>query len=97
MKALKALFDIIQGQMPESFKSEPNELIQPLYDLLLNLATLTNPCLSESNDTAWSGISCSALLGLCVACGDTGKILKAIAAILMSPKQLANQYIQVII
>lgn len=78
--------------MPESFKSEPNDLIQPLYDLLLNLATLHNT--SETTDPAsWSAISCSALLGLCVACGDTGKTLKAIAAILMSP--MPGQYIQV--
>lgn len=95
-KALKALFDIIQGQVPESFKTEPNELIQPLYDLLLNLATQSNPCSSNTSDVlSWSSISCSALLGLCVACGDTGKTLKAIAAILMSPKQLAGQYVQV--
>lgn len=94
-KALRALFDVIQGQIPESFKSEPNDLIQPLYDLLLELATLQGPA-SQCNDaTNWSAIGCSALLGLCVARGDTGKTLKAISALLMSPKLLATQNIQV--
>lgn len=94
-KALKALFHVIQGQIPESFKSEPNDLIQPLYDLLLDLATLHGPASSHSNDANnWSAIGCSSLLGLCVARGDTGKTLKAIAALLMSPKILANQSIQ---
>lgn len=93
-KALRALFDVIQGQIPESFKSEPHDLIQPLYDLLLELATLHGP--SQSNEaTNWSAIGCSALLGLCVARGDTGKTLKAISALLMSPKVLATQNIQV--
>lgn len=96
-KALKALLDIIHGQVPESFRTEPCDLIQPLYDLLLNLATLHNGSAADPSDSvaSWSAISCSALLGLCVACGDTGKTLKAIAAILMSPKQLHVQHIQV--
>lgn len=94
-KALKALLDIIHGQVPESFKSEPSDLIQPLYDLLLNLATFHNANAAIEASDSWSAISCSALLGLCVACGDTGKTLKAIAAILMSPKPMAGQHIQV--
>lgn len=95
-KALQALFDVIQGQIPESFKCEPNELIQPLYDLLLDLATLqdTEPVAERSviDDRNWSAIGCSSLLALCVARGDTGETLKAIAALLMSPKK--NQTIQ---
>lgn len=96
-KGLRALFDVIQGQVPESFRSEPNDLIQPLYDLLLNLATLhgTIPTSQESDLTNWSSIACSALLGLCIARGDTGKTIKAIAALIMSPKILSGQNIQV--
>lgn len=94
-KALKALFDVIQGQSPESFKSEPNDLINPLYDLLLDLATLFGPGNGDKNDAnSWSAIGCSSLLGLSVARGDTGKILKAVAALLMSPKILSTQNIQ---
>lgn len=96
-KGLRALFDVIQGQVPESFRSEPDNLIQPLYDLLLNLATfhgaLSNP--QDSDLSNWSSIACSALLGLCVARGDTGKTLKAIAQLIMSPKILSCQNIEV--
>lgn len=98
-KGLRALFDVIQGQVPESFKAEPNDLILPLYDLLLNLATLhgglttTQDSLNDLSN--WSSIACSALLGLCIARGDTGKTLKAISALVMSPKMLSGQNIQV--
>lgn len=98
-KGLRALFDVIQGQVPESFKSEPNDLIQQLYDLLLNLATLHGGLMTPQdslNDlSSWSAIACSALLGLCVARGDTGKTLKAISALIMSSKVLSEQNIQV--
>lgn len=78
-------------------------MINPLYDLLLDLATLHGPITisdklnsgCNNNSSNWSSIACSALLGLCVARGDTGKILKAIAALLMSPKMLSSQTIQV--
>lgn len=93
-KGLRAIFDVIQGQIPESFKSEPNDLIQPLYDLLLNLATLQTGAASNADLSNWSSIACSALLGLCVARGDTGKTLKAIAALIMSSKILTGQLIQ---
>lgn len=95
-KGLKALFDVIQGQTPEGFRSEPSDIISSLYDLLLNLSTSNSSGSSSVGEVNnWSGIACSALLGLCVARGDTGKTLKAIAALLMSPKTLSEQYIQV--
>lgn len=92
-KALKALLDVIQGQQPESFKHEPDELINPLYDLLLDLATMS-ATESGSNEGDWSAVACSALVGLCIARGDTGKMLKAIAALIMSPRHLSSQRIQ---
>lgn len=97
-KGLRALFDVIQGQVPESFRSEPNDLIQPLYDLLLNLATLHGsfPAPQEADLSNWSSVACSAVLGLCIARGDTGKTIKAIAALIMSPKILSEQKIQVL-
>lgn len=99
-KALKALLDVIQGQQPESFKNEPEELINPLYDLLLDLATMssaegvTTASVPPTNDGDWSAVACSALVGLCIARGDTGKMLKAIAALIMSPRHLSSQRIQ---
>uniref|UniRef100_A0A1B0GP35 PHR domain-containing protein n=1 Tax=Phlebotomus papatasi TaxID=29031 RepID=A0A1B0GP35_PHLPP len=94
-RALKALLDIIQGQNPESFKSEPGEMINQLFDLLLDLATLyeSSSVGDQADVNNWSAIGCSALLGLCVARGDTGKILRALTAMLMSPMQLSSQYI----
>ncbi|XP_055913946.1 E3 ubiquitin-protein ligase highwire isoform X3 [Eupeodes corollae] len=99
-KALKALFDVIQGQHPESFKLEPDDLINPLYDLLLDLATMSTSSAGQQAshspmyEANWSNIACSSLIGLCIARGDTGKILKAIAALLKSPKQLSAQIIK---
>lgn len=94
-KALKALLDVIQGQQPESFKLEPEDLINPLYDLLLDLATMPAALTSSTGAEAnWSAMACAALLGLCIARGDTGKMLKAIAAMLMSPRQLSAQIVQ---
>ncbi|XP_073828633.1 E3 ubiquitin-protein ligase highwire-like [Musca autumnalis] len=93
-KALKALLDVIQGQQPESFKHEPEELINPLYDLLLDLATMSSTTESGNSETDWSAVACSALIGLCIARGDTGKMLKSIAALIMSPRHLSLQRIQ---
>ncbi|XP_023291814.2 E3 ubiquitin-protein ligase highwire [Lucilia cuprina] len=96
-KALKALLDVIQGQQPESFKNEPEELINPLYDLLLDLATMSaaeSVATPIASETDWSAVACSALVGLCIARGDTGKMLKAIAALIMSPRHLSSQRIQ---
>lgn len=90
-KALKALLDIIQGQEPESFKQEPEELINPLYDLLLELSSMPY---SNEAESEWSAMACSSLIGLCIARGDTGRILKAVTAMLMSPKPLLLQNIQ---
>lgn len=91
-KALKALFNVIQGQVPESFRSEPSELIQALFDLLLELATSPDP--NPDSTESWSAIGCSSLLALCVARGDTGKTLRAVAALLMSDNADAHQSIQ---
>ena len=92
-KALKALHDIIQSQDPESFKNEPEKLFNALYDMLLELTTLGQSG-SNQKDVNWSSLSCSTLLALCVARGDTGKLLKAITSIFMSSKILSGQIIQ---
>lgn len=90
-RALYALLDVIQGQQPESFKSEPSDLIDAMYDLLLDLATFNT---GGTESYSWSAVACSALIGLCVARGDTGKMLKAISAMLMSPPSTFSQSIQ---
>ncbi|XP_055587703.1 E3 ubiquitin-protein ligase highwire isoform X4 [Uranotaenia lowii] len=100
-KALKSLYDIIQGQDPESFRNEPEKLFNSLYEILLELATMhsQSPAAGsninhQKENLNWSSISCSTLLALCTAKGDTGKLLKAVTSILMSPKILSGQLIQ---
>lgn len=90
---------ILLGHDPESFKSEPDALFQSLYDLLLDLATWNGASPQKSSDYSdekknWSAISCSVLLALCVARGDTGKIVKAITSILMSTNAVLSQSIK---
>lgn len=90
-KALHALLDVIQGQTPESFRTEPNDLIDHMYDLLFDLATYNA---GGTESYSWSSVACAALIGLCVSRGDTGKTLRAIAAMLMSPQSTFSQLIR---
>lgn len=95
-KALSALLDVLQGQTPEGLKTEPLDVIDPLFELLLDLATLHGPESSVPNDgTHLTAIACACLLSLVVVRGDTGKLLAATAALLMCPRALAMQNIQV--
>lgn len=93
-KGLRALFDVIQGQIPDSFRSEPNDLIQPLYELLLNLAVPDSAATINADLSNWSSIACSALLGLCVARGDTGQTLRAIYKLITSSRMPPGQLIK---
>ncbi|KAG1690691.1 E3 ubiquitin-protein ligase MYCBP2 [Nymphon striatum] len=91
-KALQALLDILQGQQPEGLKSEPPDVIDTIFNLLLDIATSPTSRSKISldhhhkTDHASSIISyaCSCLISLVVACGDTEKILTAAAALLMN-------------
>lgn len=95
-KALCALLDVLQGQTPEGLKNEPSDVIDPLFDLLLDLATLHGPESSVPNDgTHLTAIACACLLSLVVVKGDTGKFLSATAALLMCPRALSMQNIRV--
>lgn len=123
-KALSALLDVLQGQLPEGLKSEPDDVIgniqkstntnlslhselhiklhikffftDPLFDLLLDLATSHGPESAAANDGSHlTAVACACLLSLVVVRGDTGRLLAAIAALLMCPRALAVQNIQV--
>ena len=125
-KALSALLDVLQGQLPEGLKAEPDDVIgeiviclqftkfinlpipliiffifclfctDPLFDLLLDLATSHGPESAAANDGSHlTAVACACLLSLVVVRGDTGRLLAAIAALLMSPRALAAQNIQV--
>ncbi|XP_032681446.1 E3 ubiquitin-protein ligase MYCBP2 isoform X15 [Odontomachus brunneus] len=94
-KALSALLDVLQGQLPEGLKSEPDDVIDPLFDLLLDLATSHGPESAAANDGSHlTAVACACLLSLVVVRGDTGRLLAAIAALLMSPRALAVQNIR---
>lgn len=67
--------------------------LEPLLELLLDLATLHTG--EDEASTCLTAVACSCLLALVTARGDTGKILSAVAALLMCPRLVANQTIQV--
>ncbi|XP_050423071.1 E3 ubiquitin-protein ligase MYCBP2 isoform X2 [Adelges cooleyi] len=78
-KALTALLDIIQYQTPEALKDEPSEVIDPLYELLLDMATGR----SDNSTYGIKAVACSCLISLVIVRGDTGKILNTLATLLM--------------
>ncbi|XP_046683725.1 E3 ubiquitin-protein ligase MYCBP2 isoform X4 [Homalodisca vitripennis] len=93
-RALSALLDVIQGQQPEGLKAEPAEVIEPLFKLLLELATSSGePPTSHNDGSNLTAVACACLLSLVVVRGETGKLLAATAALLMSPRILATQNI----
>jgi len=62
----------------------------------LDLATSHGPESAAANDGSHlTAVACACLLSLVVVRGDTGRLLAAIAALLMSPRALAIQNIQV--
>ncbi|KAF6200667.1 hypothetical protein GE061_005110 [Apolygus lucorum] len=91
-KALHALLNVVQGHQPEALKLEPSEVVEPLLELLLELATMAQDAVSESDSL--TSVACSCLIALVIARGDTGKMLSALAALLMCPQALAQQLIQ---
>uniref|UniRef100_T1JCF5 RCR-type E3 ubiquitin transferase n=1 Tax=Strigamia maritima TaxID=126957 RepID=T1JCF5_STRMM len=90
-RALHALFGTLQGQQPEGLKNEPNDTIESLFDLLMFLVTSRGADVSECELTS---LACACLLSLVVARGDTGKLLSAVCAVLMSPSKLSLEEIE---
>ncbi|KAJ8666974.1 hypothetical protein QAD02_008636, partial [Eretmocerus hayati] len=94
-KALNALLDVLQGQLPEGLKTEPEDVIDQLFEVLLDLATSHGPESAAANDGSHlTAVACACLLSLVVVRGDTGRLLATISALLMSPRALAIQNIQ---
>ncbi|RWS30275.1 E3 ubiquitin-protein ligase MYCBP2-like isoform X6, partial [Leptotrombidium deliense] len=94
-RALHALLDTLQGQQPESLKNEPPEVVESLFDLLLDLSSSYQQTESDQSDSSsmealMKSFACSSLLSLVVARGDTGKMLSAISVLLTSPHLLCN-------
>jgi len=104
-RALHALLDMLQGQQPESLRNEPKEAIDSLYHLLMELSqsrsglsSTTTPQSvvdSTSESESLSALACSCMLSLVIARGDTGKLLTAIATMLIYSSKLASQLIKI--
>ncbi|GFT99092.1 hypothetical protein NPIL_245402 [Nephila pilipes] len=94
-RSLEALLDMLQGQQPEGLKGEPSEVIDALFDLLLEISSSSS--LMDQAQSSFSlnltSYACACLLSLVVARGDTGKLLSAASAMLMSSQSLAAEEI----
>ena len=75
-RSLESLADILGGLLPEELSNEPPAVVEPMFEILLELATV------EDDDIRSLASAC--LLSLSVAFGDTGKTLLASSAMLMS-------------
>lgn len=80
-RALVSLLNILEGLQPEELSNEPSNIIEPMFETLLELSALDNS-LDEIRSLA-----SACLLSLSVAYGDTGKLLLASSAMLMSQPQ----------
>uniref|UniRef100_H3A1N3 RCR-type E3 ubiquitin transferase n=1 Tax=Latimeria chalumnae TaxID=7897 RepID=H3A1N3_LATCH len=93
-RSLQALLDMLQGQQPEGLQSEPTDVLESLFQLLLE-TTIRSTGLNDSMAQSLTALSCACLFSLVVAWGDTGKTLQAISAILTNNGSHACQTIQV--
>ncbi|XP_043928839.1 E3 ubiquitin-protein ligase MYCBP2 [Protopterus annectens] len=94
LRSLQALLNVLQGQQPEGLQSEPPEVLESLFQLLLE-TTVRSTGTNDSNGQLLTALSCACLFSLVVSWGDTGRILQAISAILTNNGSLACQNIQV--
>uniref|UniRef100_W5MG66 E3 ubiquitin-protein ligase MYCBP2 n=1 Tax=Lepisosteus oculatus TaxID=7918 RepID=W5MG66_LEPOC len=94
LRSLQALLDMLQGQQPEGFQTEPPEVLESLFHLLLEI-TIRSTGMSDTTGQALTALSCACLFSLVVSWGDTGKILQAVSAILTNNGSHACQTIQV--
>ena len=84
-RGLRALLDTLQGQVPESMRREPADLMDSLFSLLLSLST-SDEVGDDDDGRLIRSLSSACLLSLVVAIGDTGKMLKAIASLITSKR-----------
>ncbi|XP_023654220.2 E3 ubiquitin-protein ligase MYCBP2 isoform X4 [Paramormyrops kingsleyae] len=94
LRSLQALLDMLQGQQPEAFLSEPPDVLESLFYLLLE-TTVRSTAMSDKTGQALAALSCTCLFSLVVCWGDTGRILQAVSAILTNNGSHACQTIQV--
>ncbi|KAJ8404609.1 hypothetical protein AAFF_G00334720 [Aldrovandia affinis] len=94
LRSLQALLDMLQGQQPEGFQTEPPDVLESLFHLLLE-TTVRSTGMNDTTGQALTALSCACLFSLVVSWGDTGKTLQAVSAILTNNGSHACQTIQV--
>ncbi|XP_071950592.1 E3 ubiquitin-protein ligase MYCBP2-like isoform X2 [Antedon mediterranea] len=95
-RAMEALLDMLQGQTPEGLSKEPPEVMDSLFQLLLQLST--SPCSPDTPARLAKdllSLSTSCLLSMVIARGDTGKLLSAVSSILMSSHHMAGNQMKI--
>ncbi|XP_039221603.1 E3 ubiquitin-protein ligase MYCBP2 isoform X11 [Crotalus tigris] len=94
LRSLQALLNVLQGQQPEGLQSEPPEVLESLFQLLLEI-TVRSTGMNDSPGQSLTALSCACLFSLVAAWGETGRTLQAISAILTNNGSHACQTIQV--
>ncbi|KAM9484008.1 E3 ubiquitin-protein ligase MYCBP2 isoform 21-T21 [Salvelinus alpinus] len=94
LRSLQALLDMLQGQQPEGFQTEPPDVLESLFHLLLE-TTVRSTGMNDPMGQALTALSCACLFSLVVSWGDTGKTLQAVSAILTYNGSHTCQTIQV--
>ncbi|XP_026561082.1 E3 ubiquitin-protein ligase MYCBP2 isoform X5 [Pseudonaja textilis] len=94
LRSLQALLNVLQGQQPEGLQSEPPEVLESLFQLLLEI-TVRSTGMNDSPGQSLTALSCACLFSLVAAWGETGRTLQAISAILTNNGSHACQNIQV--
>ncbi|KAM3837237.1 E3 ubiquitin-protein ligase MYCBP2 [Vipera latastei] len=94
LRSLQALLNVLQGQQPEGLQSEPPEVLESLFQLLLEI-TVRSSGMNDSPGQSLTALSCACLFSLVAAWGETGRTLQAISAILTNNGSHACQTIQV--
>ncbi|XP_074845195.1 E3 ubiquitin-protein ligase MYCBP2 isoform X7 [Carettochelys insculpta] len=94
LRSLQALLNVLQGQQPEGLQSEPPEVLESLFQLLLEI-TVRSTGVNDSTGQSLTALSCACLFSLVVAWGETGRTLQAVSAILTNNGSHACQTIQV--
>ena len=69
-KTLPIFSDILGGLSPEELSKEPSNIIDPMFDTLLELATNDQ----QNTDEEIRALASACLLSLSVAYGDTGRL-----------------------
>ncbi|KAJ1115470.1 hypothetical protein NDU88_003694 [Pleurodeles waltl] len=94
LRSLQALLNVLQGQQPEGLQSEPPDVLESLFQLLLEI-TVRCTGMNDSTGQSLTALSCACLFSLVVSWGETGRTLQAISAILTNNGSHACQNIQV--